>query len=144
MGPALLSPGAGLVLDASVAISWCLPDESNTYADGIIARLSTEPGHVPQIWAIEVANSLAIGLRRNRYEQSSLPRLLADLSSLNIAEHVLPRNDVWNRLILVATTHALSVYDASYIELAERLQLPLATLDLRLQSAATGAGIPLA
>ena len=44
-------------------------------------------------------------------------------------------------VLRLARSHRLSVYDASYLELALREKLQLATLDGHLQSAATAEGI---
>jgi predicted nucleic acid-binding protein len=59
-----------LVVDASVALAWALPDELSEYADAVLARVETEGLHVPELWPREVANGLAIAYRRRRIRRS--------------------------------------------------------------------------
>lgn len=131
------------VLDASVALAWCFPDESNAFADAVLHRFRDDTAMVPAIWPLEVANALVVGVRRSRLtpEQSvHASRLLQELPIDVDASQVSRVFDVTMRL---ATSYGLSVYDAAYLELAQRLQCPLATVDTRLAAAGKACGLKL-
>lgn len=91
---------------------------------------------VPAIWPIEVANSLAVNERRGRLDARAVERIAQRLPLLAI--HVdtegLPR--AFGRILELARRCGVSVYDACYLELAERKKLRLATLDAKLREAA--------
>lgn len=55
-----------LVLDASVALSWCFKNEATAAGDRVLERLATEAASVPTIWHLEIANVLALSERRGR------------------------------------------------------------------------------
>jgi predicted nucleic acid-binding protein len=55
-----------VVLDASVALAWCFPDEQSGYADQVLQELEGRPVVVPSIWALEIANGFLVGERRKR------------------------------------------------------------------------------
>jgi len=73
-----------LVVDASIALSWALPDESNVYAEAVLAAAERDGARVPELWAREVANGLAIAYRRKRLTSDDERVFLAALSRLNI------------------------------------------------------------
>ncbi|GDX94751.1 hypothetical protein LBMAG47_04150 [Planctomycetia bacterium] len=64
------------------------------------------------------------------------------LAALPIALDDETASRAWLQSLHLARSHRLSVYDATYLELALRHGLPLATLDARLAAAATAAGVP--
>jgi hypothetical protein len=45
-----------LVLDASVALSWCFKNEATTVGDQVLERLADAAASVPAIWHLEIAN----------------------------------------------------------------------------------------
>ncbi len=49
----------------------------------------------------------------------------------------------FSRTLSLAETQGLTLYDASYLELALRLALPLASLDKKLRQAAEASGVEL-
>lgn len=129
-----------LVIDASVALCWCLADEEHTLADEAM-RLTVEHGAVvPGIWWYEVRNALVTNERRGRIAASFSRARLVDLAVMRIScDH--DHND---RIVLdLAREHGLSVYDCAYIETALRRSLPLASLDRRLCDAAAASGVTL-
>lgn len=83
------------VLDCSVAISWCLVDENNDYANGILAMMPDAEAFVPGIWSLEIANVLLVAERRNRMttEQSSEAIALLQLSEQKAHKGQLRSND---------------------------------------------------
>lgn len=130
----------GLVLDASVAACWLLPDEEHATADNAKELLLTERAQVPSLWWFEIRNLLLVAERRNRIDSewtaTSLTLLAASPIDLN-------ENAGDDALLDLARRHKLTVYDAAYLELALRRKLPLATLDVALIAAARAEQVPL-
>jgi predicted nucleic acid-binding protein len=130
----------GLVLDSSIVGCWCFPDESSTVADAALDQLGTDQANVPVLWWFEVRNVLVVNERRGRIDPSGSAAFLAELEKLRIR---FDRQSDSGTLLALAREHRLTVYDAAYLELARRLDAPLATLDKRLAAAAHAAGVPL-
>lgn len=130
-----------LVLDASVALSWCLADEDSDYADGVLAALRFREAVVPHHWALEVGNGLLAAQRRGRIERAEVPRVVELLSSLPLYPDPATRGRDLKGTVDLALEHGLSNYDAAYLELARRFGIPLATLDGSLGTAADQAGV---
>ena len=126
------------VLDASVTACWALGDEDHADAREAFRRIATEEAVVPRLWWFEVRNILVVNERRRRITESETAAFLRALSRLRMREDGSPDDDAVLRL---ARTHQLSVYDAVYLELAQRERLDLATLDHRLWDAALTEGI---
>ncbi|MCY0899644.1 MAG: type II toxin-antitoxin system VapC family toxin [Firmicutes bacterium] len=131
------------VLDASAALAWCFPDESNAYADALLHRFRNETAMVPAIWPLEVANALVVGVRRSRLTPEQLAHASRLLQELPIDVDASLVSRVFDATARLATNYGLSVYDAAYLELAQRLQCPLATADTRLAKAAQACGLEL-
>ena len=132
------------VLDASVAAAWVLPEESNTRVDDLMDEAAASGALSPGIWPFEVGNALLAAERRTRITQEQRSGCLADLADLAIAIDGDDLARTWGPLLKLAQRHWTSLYDAAYLELALRADLPLATLDTRLAAAATEAGAALA
>lgn len=129
------------VLDSSVAVAWVLPDEDSVDVDAIAARLESEPAIVPVIWPLEVHNALLVAQRRARIAHKQLDAALRALSDLAIeVDHDVSMASTGRALSLAAEL-GLSVYDASYLELAARQNIPLASIDRRLRVACKTANI---
>jgi predicted nucleic acid-binding protein len=129
------------VLDASVTLAWYFEGESNTYADAVADQFPAVQAIVPAIWPLEVANAVVIGERRKRGTILTATQWATYLSALPIAvdESLLRRT--FNDILAIARDQTLSVYDASYLELAIRSGLPLASLDTKLRAAAKALGV---
>ena len=129
------------VLDCSITMSWVFPDEATPATEALRDLLLEDQAVVPGLWPLEVANVLLVALRRGRIAESELPQLVAALEMLPI--HVDPKTSeqVFSHTLRLAQAHNLSVYDAAYLELAQREGLPLATLDASLRSACEVAGV---
>ncbi len=136
-------PKEGLIIDSSVAIAWCFPDEQDTYSQSVLDALATERAIVPDLWHLEVANTLMVGERRKRSTQANTVTWLGFLTSLPISIDEETRSHAFGDTLSLAREHNLSVYDAAYLELAMRRGLPLATLDDKLKSTAQAAGVAL-
>jgi len=129
------------VIDASVALAWCFPDEASEYADGVLVALDGRTAMVPAIWPVEVANALLVGERRKRIRQPEVRRFLDLLKGLSILEDGQPFADTVSNILPLAREHDLSAYDAAYLDVAVRHGAPLATLDAALQKACRAAGV---
>ena len=131
------------VLDCSVAISWCLVDEDNDYANGILAMMPDSEAYVPLIWSLEIANTLLVAERRNRMTTEQSDLAIALLQSLLIQVDEATDTNALSSILVLGRQEGLAAYDAAYLELALRLELPIATLDTRLAEAATRCGVEL-
>ena len=132
------------VLDASTTIGWCYEDEQTPALVRFMSGLIMNTAYVPAIWRLEVANALRVGVKRGRISISHRDMQLHDLTLLNIVtDHATDRH-AWGSTIALADRYDLTPYDACYLELALRLNLPLATLDRELAAAAKAAKVKLA
>jgi len=125
------------VLDASVTVAWCFDDESTPAAWALLDRMRAAPAYVPVLWALEIGNILVGAERRRRITQARAVEFLGILGDLDI--HVDPDlpGRAFRDILPIARESRITTYDASYLELAMRLGLPLATKDTALARAAT-------
>lgn len=128
------------VLDASITACWAFNDEDHRDARAAFDRMRAEEAVVPSLWWFEVRNILIVNERRQRITESGTASFLQNLSLLRLRVDRSPDESVVLRL---ARAHRLSVYDAAYLELAQREGLPLATLDADLRRAAAGEKVAL-
>jgi predicted nucleic acid-binding protein len=128
------------VLDASIAACWAFPDEQDPRADAALVRVRTEDAVTPGLWWFEVRNILVVNERRKRITESGTNTFLRELAHLRIRLDSEPEE---SSVLRLARTHRLSVYDASYLELALREAIPMATLDGELAAAAIAEGTEL-
>jgi predicted nucleic acid-binding protein len=132
-----------IVLDASVTVSWCFPDRRTPFTTQVLQEISSAFAVVPGLWALEVGNALAVSERKGYLQAAQLVAFLRDLDELPLqVEHHSP-DQALGRTLELAREHKLSTYDACYLELAERMRLPLATLDGDLKKAAKKSGVEL-
>jgi predicted nucleic acid-binding protein len=129
------------VLDSSITIAWHFEDESNAYADAVQDTLTARVAFVSSLWPLEVANALLVGERRKRTTEAKISQFLGLLQGLPIRMDDETALRAWHDTLHLARAHALSVYDASYLELALRRGLPLASLDDDLNDAAAAIGV---
>jgi predicted nucleic acid-binding protein len=128
---------AGLVIDSSIAISWCLPDEGAPEASEAQRRLAKDGAVVAAHWPLEVTNALVMATRRKRIRNAAL----RDLAALPIRFDGQTSSRAWHDILRLADAYGLTVYDVAYLELASRMVLPLATLDAELRGAAQSLGV---
>lgn len=130
----------GLVVDSSVSAAWCLKDEANAAADAVLAVLGAGGGVVPALWMVEMANILVMAERRGRMVPGDGERAIELLARLPL--RIDPADSgTMGRVRTVAREQKLTAYDASYLELASRLGLPLATFDRDLAEAGRRVGV---
>ena len=132
-----------LVLDSSATLAWIYQDEVSDAAWQIFDLVATSRAWVPSIWRLEIANGLQTGIRRGRIDAAYRDAALADLALLDIA--IDPETDkyAWTPTLRLADRFRLTLYDAAYLELAQRHSLPLASLDNKLRAAANALGVHL-
>ncbi|HEX5314404.1 MAG TPA: type II toxin-antitoxin system VapC family toxin [Gammaproteobacteria bacterium] len=130
------------VLDASVALSWLLPDERNDGTQTLFQRLVREAALVPAIWLFETGNALRSAVRSKRITAEQAWIVADDLLALPVELDQIGREERLKRALNVALQTGVSIYDAAYLELSQRRQLPLATLDRRLREACAELNIP--
>jgi predicted nucleic acid-binding protein len=131
----------GVVVDASTALAWCFPDESSEYADAVLVALEGKTILVPSIWPLEIANAVLVGERTKRLRQPEIQRFTALLEGLSLAQDSQTVGEHIGNVLPLAREYGLSAYDAAYLELSIRHEVPLATLDGKLQKAAQNAGV---
>ncbi len=124
------------VLDCSVSISWIFSDEHSDYAEAVLRLLENRQTIVASIWFLEMANVLLVGERRGRITPAQTAEALMLLDALDIIVDDNTENQAFSAILTLGREQGLAAYDAAYLELAMRLQIPLATLDGRLAAAA--------
>lgn len=131
-----------LVLDASATLAWAYADEAGR-PDRTITYVLANQAWVPAHWILEVTNTLLVGERRGLLTAGQWQKFLLEVATLPI--HVDPETIIrsWGVIPALAVEYALTTYDAAYLELALRLDVPLATLDRGLARAARAAGVTL-
>jgi predicted nucleic acid-binding protein len=126
----------------AAALPWCFEDEATPSIEALLERLrSGEFAVVPAHWPTEVMNGLVAAMRRGRIDRERITRFARDLAALPIRIEPPHAPAAWDAVIRVATEYQLTVYDTAYLELAERTQMPLASLDGDLRKAALAAGV---
>lgn len=125
------------VIDHCVVSGWYLENRSTPYAAAIAERLLDERAWAPALW--ERSNVLRISCVRRRMTAQHAQQVLSRVASLptDVDRHAVPRSE----LLALALRFGLGSYDASYLELALRRQLPLATQDEALRDAALACGV---
>ena len=132
---------AGFVLDASIAVAWAFDDEADQRADAVAELMIDAFALVPSLWHVELANALAMGLRRGRIDQDGITAFMVSLATFDIRTDMVTPHA--GRLAVASADHGLSAYNVSYLVLAEDRALPLATSDRALAEAAAAAGVSL-
>jgi len=132
-----------LVIDNSVIMAWCFRDVGESYADSVLDSLAEHEALVPGIWPLEVANVLVAAERRGRLSETDSIRFLALLADLPLRVIQESPKRVTGEILALARETGLSSYDASYLDLAMREGVPLATLDQGLSKGAAKVGVEL-
>ena len=132
------------VVDASVVLTWCFPDESSAFAEQVSRMFAQgDTAVAPSFWPHEVLNALLVGEKRRRISNPQAKAFLTDLVRLPVELRSLPSRDVFDRIEELSRQYGLTAYDAAYLHLAEVSALPLASLDEDLIKACKLAGVPL-
>ncbi len=132
-----------VVIDASAAAAWLIPDEKTDAADQLYRLVGTQAGrfHAPSLWHWETGNLLLISARRGRLEPSLLDEGMGLLDACLIEFDPPPDARRRRQILRLASAHQLSFYDAAYLELCVRLDSQFASTDRALLLAAQRCGI---
>jgi predicted nucleic acid-binding protein len=131
-----------LVLDSSITLAWYFADEQTEASRAVLQRVATEGALVPSLWRFEVANGLQMAVTRKRVDAAFRDRALAKLATMSIEVDLESDSHVWSASVQLSERHGLTVYDAAYLELAQRRRLELASLDRQLRDAARAELVP--
>jgi len=133
-----------IVLDASIVLAWFIKDEGGDpvmetrhtvrHAEGVL---------VASHWAFEVANAFLVAERRKRITQADVAHAIAVLHQMRVTTDPTSELRAGVETLALARLHALSVYDAAYLELAMRQGAGLATVDKPLRAVAEQLKVPL-
>jgi predicted nucleic acid-binding protein len=134
---------AAFVVDCSITMAWLFHDEATPKTAALLTRLATETALVPAWWFIEITNVLATAERKGRITPIQSDAFVADLGKLGIEWDDEAPNRAFTHLLTLCRTHRLTSYDAIYLDLAVRRNLPLATLDDDLRKSAKKLGVRL-
>jgi predicted nucleic acid-binding protein len=132
-----------LVLDASVTMAWCFPGEATRNTSELLDRMKSEAAAVPPVWYLEITNALAIAERKGRIPPAEVARFISLLERCDLETDDQAASQAFAHLLPLCRSHRLTSYDAAYLELALRRQLPLASLDDDLRAAAKMMGLRL-
>ena len=130
-----------LVLDGSITVSWFVPDEKSLASLSVLDLAASGGAAVPDLWRIEVGNAFLMAERRGRIASSARLRAIAALGELQIDVDRETYERAWAGIFSLAERFRLTLYDATYLDLASRTRLPLASLDRDLRNAAISLGI---
>lgn len=131
------------VIDNSVVMAWCFEDESSQYSDDVLGCLELSTAFVPAIWPLEVTNVLLVAERKGRISEAGVTRFITLLDQLPIVVEQESPSRMFKEIFALGREYNLSSYDASYLDLAMRKGLSIATLDKKLIAAAKQCQIPL-
>ena len=136
-----MSDSPEFVLDSSVALGWIFEDERDPYSDAVLRRLAAGVAVVPWLWHSEVGNILSRAVKHSRITLEAASQALEYAADLRI--ETISLNEHAGFWMSRALDFRLTAYDAQYLELALRQQLPLATKDRHLAAAAQAHGVRL-
>ena len=133
-----------VVADASLCGAWILDDEASAAADRLLQDILSGQSHliIPALWHYEMTNLLRSAVRRKRLSEDDAQTALETLAAIPLYQEDQPDPMARNRLFHLSRQFSLSAYDAAYLELADRLKIPLLTGDQALQKAARHLGLP--
>ncbi|MDN5835776.1 MAG: type II toxin-antitoxin system VapC family toxin [Nitrosospira sp.] len=132
-----------MVLDSSVALAWCFEDEHTRATLSLLDQISETGATAPALWSLEVLNGLAMAERRGRLDATQRHQFAGFLRDLPVSVDSETASQAWTATARLAEHYRLTLYDAAYLELAQRLDLPLATLDQELRAAGSNLGVTL-
>lgn len=134
---------AAFVVDCSIAMAWLFHDEATPRTADLLNRLTKETALVPSWWFIEITNVLTLAERKGRITPVQSDAFIADLGKLGIERDDAAPDRAFTHLLTLCRMHKLTSYDAIYLDLAVRSNLPLVTLDDDLRKTAKKLGVSL-
>lgn len=134
---------ATFIVDCSIAMTWLFNDEATPKTAALLGRLASETALVPAWWLIEVTNVIALAERKRRITPHQSAAFINDIGKLDIEIDGEGPARAFAQILPLCRTHQLTSYDAIYLDLAVRRELPLATLDQELRKAGRKLGVDL-
>lgn len=134
---------ADFILDCSITMAWCFEDEITEFSERVFNSLTNSIALVPALWALEVANVLLIAERKKRLNKITSAAFKDSLHMLPIQIDHTTAYRAMGSIMEIASETGITIYDATYLELALHTSLPLATFDKDLKKAAEAVGIKL-
>ncbi len=131
------------VLDASLTLAWAFDEEETDYTRAVLAEMLEHVVTVPMVWPLEIANAAVMAARRGRIERGEVRTLIELVRGLDVEVDAQGHRVAFDGVADLACQHGLTSYDAAYLELALRLDVPLATIDAGLARAARATGVEL-
>jgi predicted nucleic acid-binding protein len=131
------------VVDSLMTLAWYFQDERTDSSVAVLRQVVEMSAIVPALWRLEVLNGFQVAVRRGRIDTAYRDVSLADLQTLAIEIDAFTNRQAFSATLRVCDRFGLTAYDAAYLELAQRRQLPLATLDAALMRAARSENVPL-
>jgi predicted nucleic acid-binding protein len=131
------------VIDASLAMAWCFPEEATTATHELLDRMEREAAAVPAWWFLEITNVLALAERKGRLSPAQVAGFIGLIGVFELDVDDQAPERAFTEILSLCRAHSLTSYDAIYLDLALRRQLPLASLDDDLRTAAQALGIVL-
>ena len=130
------------VADSSVAIAWVVPSQANAASRRLHEEIESGTRFVvPVLWFFEVATTLLMLARRRKIDDREQSLARQYLHQLRALVDEVDSQRVFGAILDLANKYSLSVYDATYLEVSLRKNLPLASRDDALNRAAKAAGI---
>jgi predicted nucleic acid-binding protein len=130
-----------IVLDSAIVLAWVLRERDADAAMEILDQVFASGGVVPSLWRYEVGNGILSAVRQRRVKAGQIEKVVANLAEIPVEVDRRGEDLAWTRILALAQRHALTAYDAAYLELATRRGLMMATLDRALAKAAASEGI---
>ena len=129
------------VIDTSITLAWLYDDERTEAIERVLELVHGAGACVPAIWHLEVANGLLQGIKQRRIDRKWRTHAMSNLREMNIVVDPQTNEFAWSDTLSLADRFGLTMYDASYLELAQRKAFPLATLDRQLRAAGQKLGV---
>jgi predicted nucleic acid-binding protein len=132
------------VIDASVGFAWVYPGQATPETDELLNKVADgSMVVVPALWFLEMANVLLIAQRRQRLTAAQRKIALGTLTAMQFTMDDEGARNAFDKISDLAEKYGLTIYDATYLELALRRSLPLASRDQALKNAAKQCGVKL-
>jgi predicted nucleic acid-binding protein len=133
---------ASFVVDASVGFAWVYQSQATSDTDKLLHEVAAGATVVvPGLWFLEMANVLLLAQRRKRLTAAQRQAALQKLAAMQLTVDEEGARQAFNKISELADSNGLTIYDATYLELALRRSLPLASRDEALKSAAKQCGV---
>ena len=132
------------VLDNSVSMRWLLSSEKASdqrYSENVLESMRDADALTPNLWHLEAISVLIGAEKRGEVSLGEIERFISQLENLPIHVDPLTAHQAFSRTLALSRGYNISSYDASYLELAMREGLPLASLDKKLLKAAKKADV---